>query len=208
MKSYICTAVVAAVCALSAACIAAPPASAAACPDIEVVFARGTTQPPGLGEVGQAFVDSLASKVGARSVEAYAVDYPATWDFDTGMPDGSSDASGHIQSIAATCPKTRMVLGGYSQGAGVISLTTTGMPPQIADHVAAVVLFGNLESAYAATLMHGPLPSIGPAYTGKTIDVCVPNDLICSDGQDWGAHTAYVQTGRVDEAAGFAASRL
>ena len=208
LKSYISTAVVAAACVLSVADIPAPSASPAACPDIDVVFARGTTQPPGLGEVGQAFVDSLASQVGARSVEAYAVDYPATWDFDTGMPDGSTDASGHIQSLAATCPNTRMVLGGYSQGAGVISLATTGMRPQTADHVAAVVLFGNLQSAYAATLMHGPLPTVGPAYTGKTIDLCVPNDLICSDGQDWGAHTAYVQTGIVDQAAGFAASRL
>jgi cutinase len=100
------------------------------------------------------------------------------------------------------------VLGGYSQGAGVISLATTGMPPQVADHVAAVVLFGNLRSGYAATLMRGPLPTVGPAYVSKTIDLCVPNDLICSDGQDWGAHTAYVQTGMVDQAAGFAASRL
>ncbi|KAB7760293.1 MULTISPECIES: cutinase family protein [Mycobacteriaceae] len=208
MKSYISIAVVAAACALSVADIPAPSASAAECPDIEVVFARGTTQPPGLGEVGQAFVDSLASHVGTRSVEAYAVDYPATWDFDTGMPAGSADASGHIQSVVTTCPKTRMVLGGYSQGAGVISMATAGMPPQIADHVAAVVLFGNLRSAYAATLMHAQLPTVGTAYTGKTLDLCLPDDLICSDGQDWGAHTAYVRTGMADQAAGFAASRL
>jgi cutinase len=208
LKSVVTTAAIAAACVLSVADIPTPAASAAACPDIEVVFARGTTQPPGLGEVGQALVDSLASRVGARSVEAYAVDYPATWDFDTGMPDGSTDASGRIQSVAATCPNTRIVLGGYSQGAGVISLATTGMPPQIADHVAAVVLFGNLRSAYAATLLRSPLPTVASVYAGKTIDLCVPNDLICSDGQDWSAHTAYVQTGMVDQAAGFAASRL
>ena len=195
-------------CALSIAPVAVPSAAAEPCPDIAVVFARGTTQPPGLGEVGQAFVDALESQVGARSVDAYAVDYPATWDFDSGMPEGSSDASGHIQSVVANCPNTRLVLGGYSQGAGVIDLATAATPPQIADHVAAVALFGNLKSAYAATLLHGPLPTVSPAYAGKTIDLCVPNDLICSDGQDWGAHTAYVQTGMVDQGASFAASRL
>jgi cutinase len=141
-------------------------------------------------------------------VGAYAVEYPATWDFDTGMPAGASDASGHIQSVAANCPNTRMVLGGYSQGAGVMELATATMPRQLADHIAAMVLFGNLKSAYAATLLHGPLPTVSPVYAGKTIDLCVPDDLICSDGQDWGAHTAYIQTGMVDQAASYAASRL
>ena len=48
-------------------------ASADDCPDIEVVFARGTNDAPGLGNVGGAFVDALRGKVGGRSVGAYAV---------------------------------------------------------------------------------------------------------------------------------------
>ena len=63
--------------ALTAA-ITIPSAAAAACPDVEVVFARGTNEPPGVGGVGQAFVDSLRSQVGGRSVGVYAVNYPAT----------------------------------------------------------------------------------------------------------------------------------
>jgi cutinase len=47
-----------------------PTASAQDCPDIEVVFARGTNDAPGLGNVGEAFVDSLRGKVGGRSVGA------------------------------------------------------------------------------------------------------------------------------------------
>ena len=184
------------------------PAGADPCPDVEVVFARGTTEPPGVGGVGQAFVDSLRSLAGQRSVEAYAVDYLADWDFDTGMPAGASDASAHVQATAANCPNTRVVLGGYSQGAGVIDLATTTMPARVADHVAAAALFGNLQSAYAGTLLHGLLPTISPGYAPKTINLCVPNDLICSDGQDWGAHTAYIATGMVDKAAAFAASHL
>jgi cutinase len=199
---------VAAAWALPIALIHLPSAAADPCPDVEVVFARGTTEPPGVGGVGQAFVDSLRSQLGGRSVGVYAVDYPASRDFDSSTPAGANDASGHIQSMAANCPNTRMVLGGYSQGAAVIDLSTTAMPPQVADHVAAAALFGGPKSAFADTLSPGPLPTIGPLYAAKTIDLCVPNDPICSNGVDMGAHVAYVQTGMVDQAAGFAAGRL
>ena len=110
--------------------------------------------------------------------------------------------------MAANCPNTRMVLGGYSQGAGVIDLSTTAMPPQVADHVAAAALFGAPKSAFADTLSPGPLPAIGPLDAIKTIDLCVPNVPICSDGWDMRAHVAYVETGMVNQAATFAANRV
>src|SRR6516225_8742064 len=66
--------------ALTAA-ITIPSATAAPCPDVEVVFARGTNEPPGVGGVGQAFIDSLRGQVPGRSVGVYAVNYPATDDF-------------------------------------------------------------------------------------------------------------------------------
>jgi cutinase len=185
-----------------------PIAAANPCPDVEVVFARGTTEPPGVGGVGQAFVDSLRSQLGGRSVGVYAVDYPATRDFARSTTAGANDASARIQSTAANCPATRIVLGGYSQGAGVIDLSTTAMPAEVADHVAAAALFGGPRSAFADSLSPGPLPTIGPLYVGKTIDLCVPNDPICSDGSDMRAHVAYIETGMVHEAATFAASRV
>src|SRR4029453_3528986 len=146
--------------ALPIAFIEPPSAAADPCPDVEVVFARGTTEPPGVGGVGQAFVDSLRSQLGERSVGVYAVDYPATRDFVRSAPAGARDASPHIQAMASNCPNIRMVLGGYSQGAGVIDISTTAMPPQVADHVAATVLFGAPRSAFADTLSPGPLPAI------------------------------------------------
>jgi cutinase len=67
--------------ALLSAPILIASASAASCPDVEVTFARATTEPPGVGGVGQAFVDSLRSQVGGRSVGVYPVNYPATEDW-------------------------------------------------------------------------------------------------------------------------------
>jgi cutinase len=185
-----------------------PTAAADPCPDVEIVFARGTTEPPGVGGVGQAFVDSLRSRLDGRSVGVYAVDYPATRDFSHSTTAGANDASARIQSMARNCPNTRLVLGGYSQGAGVIDLSTTALPPDVADHVAAAALFGGPRSAFADSLSPGPLPTIAPPYAGKTIDLCVPNDPICSDGSDMRAHVAYVETGMVEVAATFVASRV
>ena len=38
------------------------PAPAQPCPDIQVIFARGTMEPPGVGKAGQAFVDALTAR--------------------------------------------------------------------------------------------------------------------------------------------------
>src|SRR6476659_4334907 len=104
-------------------------ASADDCPDIEVVFARGTNDAPGLGNVGDAFVGALRSKVGGRSVGAYAVNYPAHFDF-LAAADGANDMSAHIQFMVDNCPNTRLVLGGYSQGAAVVDvIAAVPVPP-------------------------------------------------------------------------------
>jgi hypothetical protein len=197
-----------------------PSAFAQPCPDVEVVFARGTYEPPGVGGIGQAFVDSLRSQVGTKSVGVYAVNYPASTDFPTAV-DGINDAAAHIQSMAANCPKTRMVLGGFSQGAAVTGFVTanvvpegardtgvTGpMPAQVADHVAAVALFGKPSNGFMSAISEPPI-AIGPLYAAKTIDLCIPNDPICSDGGDGAAHGLYGVNGMAGQAAAFAVSRL
>jgi cutinase len=191
------------------ATVTSPVSAAAPCADVDVVFARGTTEPPGVGGIGQAFVDAVRAQTGDRSVSVYAVNYPASNDFGSSTPAGADDATAHIRSMISDCPSTRMVLGGYSQGAAVIELATNAAPPDAVDHVAAAALFGSPRSAFADTLSAGPLPVVAPAYTGKTIDLCAPNDLICeTGGWDWAAHGAYARNGMVQQAAAYAAGRL
>ena len=182
--------------------------SAGRCPDVEVVSARGTDEPPGPGIIGQAFIDSLRSKVPGRSVGVYPVNSPATDDFVRSESAGASDARAHVQSTIANCPNTKMVLGGYSQGAAVIDMVTEELPPEVASHVAAVAVFGNPKSNLARTLGRGQLPAISPLYSPKTIDLCAPDDPICSEGKNEAAHNLYAQNGMTNQAAAFAASRL
>ncbi|WP_096288083.1 cutinase family protein [Mycobacterium ahvazicum] len=186
-----------------------PIASADPCSDVEVVFARGTHQEPGLGNIGQAFTDSLTSQLAGKSVGVYAVNYPANDDYHASAPAGADDASGHIQGTVASCPKTKIVLGGYSQGSTVIDLATQAMPPTVADHVAAVALFGEPTSQFSSALWGGqPLPTINPIYSGKTISLCAQDDPICSAGGNIMAHVSYIQLGMTNQAATFAANKI
>jgi cutinase len=196
-------------------------ASAQPCPDIEVVFARGTGEPPGVGPTGQAFVDALRPQVGEKSFEVYPVNYPATDRWFTGV-DGVRDAGAHVVSMAGSCPKTQMVLGGFSQGAAVMGFVTSAavpdgvdaatvpkpLQPEVADHVAAVVLFG-LPNARAMNFLGEPPVVIGPLYEAKTINVCAPEDFVCSDGLNFAAHNPTTYNGSLTgQGAAFAAGRL
>lgn len=206
-----------------------PVASAEPCPDVEVVFARGTGEPPGVGGVGQAFVDSLRAQLGNRSLAVYPVNYPASSDFDNReafaatVIDGIRDAGSHVQSTAAACPDTDVVLGGFSQGAVVAGFVTAAevppgvpaalvpapLPTEVADHVSAVALFGKPSSAFLNRYGAPPI-TIGPAYTAKTIDLCASGDSICDGAADGGpgvAHALYGLNGMTNEAATFAVDR-
>ncbi len=185
-------------------------AQAAGCPDIEVVFARGTDEPPGIGRVGQAFVDSLRGQVGGRSVGVYAVSYPATFDF-LAAGGGANNASGHIQYMVNNCPNTRLVLGGYSQGAAVIDVIAAvpfpaigfdaPLPPNVPQHVAAIAVFGNPSAKVGLPL------TVSPVWGAVTIDLCEPGDPVCSNGDNFEAHKWYVP-GMTSQAAAFVAGRL
>ncbi|HEY5151086.1 MAG TPA: cutinase family protein [Mycobacterium sp.] len=187
------------------------PVANADCNDVQVVFARGTDEPPGVGVVGQAFVDSLRGKIGNRSMGVYAVNYPASYDF-LAAADGANDASAFIQDVVNTCPDTRLVLGGYSQGAAIIDIITSvpfpaigfsnPLPPNVPDHVAALAVFGNPTAKVGL-----PLTS-SPVYGGKAIDLCNADDPVCSDGNSVPAHRGYGPDGTASQAAAFVARQL
>jgi cutinase len=225
IANFLAAATVAIWVALLSAPINIAPASAAPCPDVEVTFARATTEPPGVGVVGREFVDALRSQVGGRSVGVYPVNYPASEDFVPSANAGASDASAHVESMIATCPNTKMVLGGYSQGAMVIDQITiaqfpiAGLVPATlsadqADHVAALALFGNPADRY----LGAPVSTVSPWYGAKAIDLCAPGDPICTPGGALAApthdemfsaaHLSYPSSGMPAQAAAFAASHL
>jgi cutinase len=212
VKSRLFGAVVVAFAGLVSPAIGMPIASAAPCSDVEVIFARGTFEPPGVGDTGQAFVDALRAKLGDKSVDVYPVNYPASLDFSTAAA-GVIDASNRVRDVAATCPKTKMVLGGYSQGAAVIDVITTApvkglgfaapMPAAVADHIAGVTVFGNPSARLGQ-----PLTRMSQLYGAKTADMCNTADPICSLGNNFDSHVKYPESGLVKTAAKWVADNF
>jgi cutinase len=202
----------------------APVAAAAACPDVDVTFARGTGEPPGVGVVGQEFVDALRGQVGGRSIAVYPVDYPASDDLVPSANAGTDDAKAHVNSVAAACPNTKLVLGGYSQGAFVIDQITIAQAPvagfipdiltaEVADHVAALALFGNPSDRYLGQ----PVSTVSPWYGAKAIDLCAQGDPVCTGAmysipthEDLSspAHLSYAHSGMPAQAATFVSGKL
>lgn len=193
-----------------------PTAKAAGCADVDVSFARGTVQPAGFGDVGQAFIDALIPQLAGKTVSTHAVDYPATWDF-AHAGDGANDLSAHIQNLARNCPKTQFVLGGFSQGAVVVDVlmgsNPTGftydrpLPPPLFDRISAVALFGNPKHWFINGV--NVELAIPPDLQGKVLDICNPGDMVCDpNGGGLGPHCSYNTDGAADRAAEFVVQRL
>jgi cutinase len=190
-------------------------AAAAGCSPVEVVFARGRMESPGLGVLGNAFVSSLRSKVN-KGMNVYAVRYPA----DTEVDVGANDMSHHVQNVINNCPDTRLVLGGYSLGAAVTDVVLavpfsafgfdSPLPPGADQHIAAVALFGN-GTAWAGGITH-----FSPIYNDRTIELCHGADPVCNPAdpntwkENWPQHlaSAYIDAGMANQAADFVAGKL
>ena len=197
-----------------------PVASAAEpCNNVEVVFARGTNELPGVGATGQAFVDALRGEVGGQSVGVYAVNYPATRDFPAAAV-GVDDAKAYIEGLASRCPRSDVVLSGYSQGAAVAELVTADVPPpgfdagnrvplseRASSKIKAVALFG-APNQRALEFLNLPVFGVNAPYQARTISLCNLNDPVCSDGLDPGAHQGYATNGLAVQAAQFAAEKV
>lgn len=199
--------------ALSTAPSFAPVAGADDCPDAEVIFARGTSEPPGVGRVGRAFIDSLRQQT-SKNVGEYAVNYAASR-LQLHGGDGANDTINHVKDMAGKCPNTQLVLGGYSQGASVMDIVTgtpvggigwgNSLPAQYAGQVVAVATFGN-----AADRSGGPISTQSALFGSKAIDLCNPGDPICHEGpgNDWTDHTDGYIPALTSQAANFVAGRL
>ncbi|OBH16499.1 cutinase [Mycobacterium sp. E1715] len=192
---------------------AAPTASAFDCPDVEVIFARGTNEPPGLGRVGDALVDSLRQQTGLN-ILPYGVNYAAS-KLQLHGGDGANDTIDRVKKSVETCPNTKIVLGGYSQGASVMDIVAgvpiggiswgNKLPEQYANNIAAVVTFGDV-----ADRAGGTLPTQSALLGSKAADYCNPNDPIChaGPGNEWSGHTEGYVPVYTTQAAAFVAQKL
>ncbi|GEE00584.1 cutinase [Gordonia spumicola] len=207
-------------------------ATAADCADVQLVFARGTQEADApVGTTGLALYRSLQNRFPGKDVRVAPVRYQASGAFAEGVDflktvaEGVRDAQGQMRWLASNCPSTRIVLGGYSQGAAVVTYAVSDqlssvapvvrevpapLPGSVSRHVAGVILFGAPADRWFYEA-HVPPMRVGARYRALLRDYCIPGDNICDGGpisQPNTVHGQYSVNGMTDNAANFVARRV
>lgn len=181
-----------------------------ACPDVEVLFARGSGELPGLGIVGEPLVDAITNGLSELQVSAYAVEYLADL-AQTSAGSGADDMTSHLVATAERCPDTLFVVGGYSQGGSVTDIaidipTVLGIgdsiPAQFQDRIRAVVVFGNPLALFGDAIMDDA------KWGSRAREFCNFGDPVCGAGVNVLAHLTYGFDGSADEGAAFAVEQV
>ncbi|POS77968.1 cutinase [Diaporthe helianthi] len=146
------------------------------CGDLLVIFARGTQEPGNVGAlVGPPFFKALQGALGSsHSLSVQGVEYEATVaDYlEGGDPEGSQEMASLMTEALSSCPSSKIVLGGYSQGGQLVHNAAKLLPADTMRAVSSVIIFGDPDSSQS-------VDNIDP---GKVLVVCHEGDDICQFG--------------------------
>jgi len=192
---------------------ASPQGKLGGCKKVALLFARGTTEAGTMGiTVGPALQRALEAKFPGQ-VRAEGIRYPADFGgaFSGGM--NSAAAKGAIEmgrvakSIMQSCPETKIVLAGYSQGAeqvhGALAKPNLG---DLGAKIAAAITYGDPMATIAAKMnvgIWGCLPE------DRTKVFCNKGDGVCGGAFSISAaHMSYTTNGDVGKGATFASQMI
>ena len=226
-------------------------ASSESCPELLVVFARGSGAERWDNGDYQAFSEAIQSKLNSTTLdyEIVDLDYPAVgvgidhlgvtlgayfsggeaYEFGESVNVGINN----LKSLVSSCPNSKLVFGGYSQGAMVVLKTLPSLEP---DRVIYAATFGdpkiylpegegiipaacrgeNLSSyrmfvpdcqAYKGIL--GPsIPYEPEGFAGKVGTWCNKRDILCSSKLSINDHTSYASSGLYEDASRVIVDRI
>ncbi|KAJ5228447.1 hypothetical protein N7489_009155 [Penicillium chrysogenum] len=141
------------------------------CKEYTFIFARGTSE---MGNMG-----SVLNSLTGDKVTVQGVTYPADA-AGNGMMGGSGGPTMAklVKQALSQCPKTKVLLGGYSQGAMVVHNAANSLD---AGQITAAVLFGDPLKAQG----------VGKLASDKVKEFCNMGDPVCLNGGNVMAHLAY-----------------
>ncbi|PPQ99216.1 hypothetical protein CVT24_009235 [Panaeolus cyanescens] len=154
---------------------ATPLAPRATCADVTVVFARGTFETAPIGTVvGPPFEAALLSALGSKSLNFEGVNYAASLQgfLEGGDPQGAATMASDVNTAASSCPSTKIVMAGYSQGAQLVHLAAKQLSSTVQNRVNAVVVFGDPDDNQG-------FPGV---LNGRSVTFCAVGDDICAGG--------------------------
>ncbi|KAL5338936.1 cutinase [Aspergillus crustosus] len=200
------------------------PNTSQSCPALHIFGARETLAPPGYG-LSRPLVDALLDAYpGSGKSTAEAIDYPACGGADRALCGGATHpesvaagidaASLAINALNERCPRTRIVLVGYSMGGEVLDATLCGggvpiegitnttvpLTPSAVDMVRAAIFFG--EPLFRAGLPYSVGSCVAGGFDARPADFVCPSaskvqsycdapDPYCYNGTDSVPHYRY-----------------
>jgi len=123
--------------------------------------------------------NALEAHYGDENIWIQGVGWPYTASLIPNLlPDGSTQAAiNEMRNLLiladAKCPSSKIVAGGYSQGAALAAAAVRDSTPAIRDRISGVVLFGYTKNQQYG----GGIPNF-PQDKVKVI--CAPLDLVCN----------------------------
>ena len=219
--------------------------NAAECPNVRIVFARGSGGELNNDQNYLEFKNKIEIKLATTSLtyDFVDLDYPAigvgvdNLDVTLGAYFGAGESYEFGDSVksgvkkldklvnSSSCPNTKFVLGGYSQGAMVISKALGSLNP---DKIIYAATFGDPKlylpegegfnppacsnknlSDYRVYvpdchahegLLGANIPYEPAGYTNKLGTWCNKNDIFCSSHLNIGDHLAYIDDGLYEDA--------
>jgi len=168
--------------------------NAAECSPLELIIARGTTEPT-LPDYGIVVGDPMYEAVKGLfpEVTGYAVDYPASFATNSKVL-GSADVVKHLTEQTKKCPKQKFSLIGYSQGGDVMHGAAVQLPASIFPSIVALVLFGDPgnRGANVRSPLGGMVPAFPAELEKKVKQNCEKGDPVCTNsGMQVGNHLVY-----------------
>ncbi|CAK5263097.1 unnamed protein product [Mycena citricolor] len=195
MKSQKLSALLCGLAPLVQLCAHALPTSAApraACADVMVFFARGTTEPAPIGTlVGPPLAAALQRALRAKgnltlafAGVAYAADVLGF--LEGGDPQGARAMANDLTSAASACPKAALVTAGYSQGGQLVHNSARLLSPAVQARISAAVIFGDPDNGSAVSGVSA-LRTHVVCHAGD--DICLHGDLVLEPHLTYGADT-------------------
>ncbi|PGH00754.1 cutinase [Blastomyces parvus] len=164
------------------------------CQPLTLIFARGTDEKGNMGDIiGPPLAAALRTLL-KGNITVQGVNYPASYLGNLSFgEDGGPMVVDLVNSSLSQCPKSKVVLAGYSQGATVVHNAAGDLRH---GQVARAVLFGD-------PLHDLPLDSLAE---DKVMSICAEGDPFCRGGLNIIAHLSYAED--ANRAASFLAEAM
>jgi hypothetical protein len=190
--------------------------SSGGCAQVSIITARASTEAAGEGITG-ALVTQVVN-ASTQTVSRAAVSYPATLNnYANSSLQGINALKTQLTNLVNSCPNTKVVLMGYSQGAhvvgdvlgggqgGSLGATTAPVASSISSHVVAVATFGDPRHVASGpnfnagtSTRNGRFPrsaaqvSALNAFSPRIRSWCDRNDTFCAGGFSTNVHLTYL----------------